>query len=388
MTRKEFIKACSLLGISLPFYPYISSSHKYFDKTPNEKVIIIGAGAAGLSVAYLLNQQGVDFTILEASSQVGGRMKINNSFADFPISLGAEWLSSNHIQFGGLVNAKEAAKRIKTINYLPTDEYSIWDEGKLIRGTLDTFNDKKFVNDSWFGFFEKLILPSVRNSIKYNTVVKSIDYSENHISINTNKKKYLAEKVILTVPTSILKSGDINFTPALPRRKTKALEDLVYWDGFKAFFEFNKRFYPSFVDYRIRPETDGQVSFYDASYGQNKEKHILGLFSVGAPAKDYGKLNNDEFKRKVLNELDQMFDGKASDSYMKHISQNWSAEPFSKGAYVSDYTKPKTIKQLQKPVNNQLFFAGDAYTNGADWGNVHNAIHSAQNCVHTMLKNI
>ncbi len=56
----------------------------------SEKVVIIGAGAGGLSVGYLLQQQGIDFEILEASSIYGGRMRINTGFADFPIPLGAE----------------------------------------------------------------------------------------------------------------------------------------------------------------------------------------------------------------------------------------------------------------------------------------------------------
>ena len=45
------------------------------------KVIIIGAGAGGLSAGYLLAQQGTDFEILEASENYGGRIKINQEFA-------------------------------------------------------------------------------------------------------------------------------------------------------------------------------------------------------------------------------------------------------------------------------------------------------------------
>ena len=59
---------------------------------PGEKVIIIGAGAAGLTAGHLLSQRGVDFEILEATSEYGGRMRSTNSFADFPISLGGECL--------------------------------------------------------------------------------------------------------------------------------------------------------------------------------------------------------------------------------------------------------------------------------------------------------
>jgi monoamine oxidase len=55
-------------------------------------VIVVGAGAVGLSAAYLLNQRGIQVQILEALSVFGGRMKRVTDFADFPIPTGAEWL--------------------------------------------------------------------------------------------------------------------------------------------------------------------------------------------------------------------------------------------------------------------------------------------------------
>ena len=39
-----------------------------------KKVCVIGAGSAGLTVAYLLNQQGAAITLFEASDRVGGRI--------------------------------------------------------------------------------------------------------------------------------------------------------------------------------------------------------------------------------------------------------------------------------------------------------------------------
>ena len=93
MTRKEFIKMCGLLGIGLPMNTAFNSCNS--DDNPidqNEKVIIIGAGAGGLTAGYLLKQRGIEFEILEASSNHGGRMKRTKDFADFPIPLGGEWL--------------------------------------------------------------------------------------------------------------------------------------------------------------------------------------------------------------------------------------------------------------------------------------------------------
>ena len=92
MTRKEFIKICGLLGIIVPFHTscVTSSLINHISSKFEGKVIIIGAGAGGLSAGYLLDQLGIDFEILEASSDFGGRMKINTDFAEFPIPLGAE----------------------------------------------------------------------------------------------------------------------------------------------------------------------------------------------------------------------------------------------------------------------------------------------------------
>ena len=387
MTRKEFIKACGILGLNMSCYGLFAKGKRRESPSFSGKVAIIGAGAAGLSAGYLLEQQGIDYIIVEASSQYGGRMKINNQFTDFPISLGAEWISSATLQFGQLIKDQKVLEKIQISAYTQNDEYAIWHNSKLIRGTLDTFNDKKFVNTSWLGFFEDFVLPSIQEKIIYNEPIHSIDYSRNTIVLNSEKEEYHADRVIITVPISLLKNKDIQFLPPLPKKREYAIESITYWDGFKAFFEFKKKFYPSFVDYIIQPETAGQVSLYDAAWGQKSNKNILGLFSVGEPARRYGDMPKETFKTAFLKELDEIFDGKASQNYLNHLTQDWSKERFAKGAYVSDFSDPKTIAQLQESIAEKLFFAGDSYTEGYDWGNVHNAIHSAKQCVNQIINN-
>ena len=54
-----------------------------------EKIIVIGAGLAGLYSAYLLQQLGYDVTILEARDRVGGRV-----YTEGDVDLGGQWISS------------------------------------------------------------------------------------------------------------------------------------------------------------------------------------------------------------------------------------------------------------------------------------------------------
>jgi len=48
------------------------------DKKPDEKVVIIGAGPAGLTAAYELSKEGVRSVVLEKDSVVGGLARTVN----------------------------------------------------------------------------------------------------------------------------------------------------------------------------------------------------------------------------------------------------------------------------------------------------------------------
>lgn len=54
------------------------------------KILVIGAGIAGLSAAYHLEGAGIEATVLEARDRVGGRVWTDRDFADIPIEFGAE----------------------------------------------------------------------------------------------------------------------------------------------------------------------------------------------------------------------------------------------------------------------------------------------------------
>ncbi|MEO0474137.1 MAG: FAD-dependent oxidoreductase, partial [Bacteroidota bacterium] len=370
MTRKDFIKMCGLLGIGLPLQASFTSCDREPLLKPSEKVIIIGAGAGGLTAAYLLNQQGIEVQILEASSTYGGRMKRTLDFADFPIPLGAEWLHVERDIFSEIVNDPSVSLTVDTTRYDQNTDIALF-EGQEGRPEDVGFTiDQKFINATWFDFFDQYVVPSIANSISYNKVVESIDYSDDEILVQTANEQFTADKVIVSVPVKILQNGTINFTPALPNNKLNALEKVTVWDGCKAFIEFSEKFYPTFTAFDIQPETDGQKLYYDAAYGQNTNQHILGLFAVGTGTLPYVELSDTELIAFMLQELDDLFEGQASLNYVKHIFQNWNAEPYANGAYVVDHESSSRLRALGKSVDDQLFFAGDGYTDGSDWSSV------------------
>src|ERR1043166_6763064 len=93
ITRRDFIKAGALAaGASLIRLPWVSASI-----TP-KKIVIIGAGMAGLSAGYELSQAGHDVTILEARTRPGGRVQtLREPFSDgLYAEAGAARIPDNH----------------------------------------------------------------------------------------------------------------------------------------------------------------------------------------------------------------------------------------------------------------------------------------------------
>lgn len=378
MNRKEFIKMCGLLGVGIPLQASMFSCNG--DDAPSSpvgKVLIVGAGAGGLTAGHLLNQRGIDFEILEASSAYGGRMKHTRDFADFPISLGGEWLHVEKGVLSEIVNDSSVSIDIETTPYDPNVDYGLFEGQRITVEQVGFTIDQKFIGSSWLDFFEQYIVPSVESKIRYNKVVQSIDYSGDQVIVRTANEEFTADKVIVNVPVKLLQKGAINFSPALPTDKANAIDNVTVWDGCKAFIEFSEKFYPAFVAFDIQPESAGQKLYYDAAYGQNTTQNILGLFAVGTGTLPYVNLSDTDLRDYMLNELDDIFDGQASANYIKHTFQNWNEEPFANGAYIYDEEDWRRVRTLGDSVGNKLYFAGDAYTTGDDWSSVHAAARSA-----------
>lgn len=430
--RRNFIRQSTLLSIGGLLIPstFLAACRKDVlleDIKYDGKVIIIGAGAAGLYAGYILKSKGIDFQILEAAPNYGGRLGKLTGFANFPIDLGAQWLHGRNNILGDLIvktNTKITLddSEIKywfnnqLVNSLPQEtdifegddlpdvsykdyalqqglgnEYtyiveniagdqgaaasrlSVFGNNKDEENWNSGDDDFKF-QETFFDLIDEQIARQVSDRIFLNTIVSKIDYSGSIIQVtDTNNNIYIADKLIVTVPVTVLKSGDIQFIPPLPSEKTSALSKIGMDAGMKVFLKFSNKFFDQNI-------IGGAIcaAYADDGIGKAQNDNILLAFIMGEQAEYLTSLGSDSaITTALLQELDTMYNGQATSSFLASYVQNWTTNPFVRGAYsFSTVGMGDARKIAAQSLNKKLYFAGEAMNINGHHQTVHGAIET------------
>lgn len=347
-------------------YPEETALDKTYDYSG--KVIIIGAGASGLAAAKILERNNVDYQIIEATDRYGGRLKKNETLADFPIDIGAEWIHNLPPVLNRLKGKEGDEVDEELIPYHLDEAYS-WngkkykEVSKAERNRMFKFMPEyKFKNSTWYDFVDENFAKEVKHKIIFNAPVTEINYSSDKVQVKTQDgTMYIADKVLVTVSIGVLKSNYIKFEPALNEEKQEAIESIGFLPGFKLVMKFSEKFYPDVINCEV--ET-GEKAYYDIAFKKEAQSHILGLLVTGDSAEEYYQLNsNAEIVAAALQELDEIFDGKASEVYTgEYILENWGQHEFTLGTWTLAFeSKESIINTLNIPLDKKVYFAGEIY---------------------------
>ena len=223
-------------------------------------------------------------------------------------------------------------------------------------------------------------------TIELGQIVEAIDWRKTQIEIKTQNKIYTADKVIISVPLGVLKSGKITLSPQLPGQKQAAISKIGMGVLDKCYLRFDKAFWPKNVDWiEYVPENQGPwsewVSFQNAS-----DTPILLGFNSAQNAIAIGKLDNEQIVESAMKTLKVIF-GENIPWPKDYQITRWSNDPFSLGSYSFNMVgaSPDDRNALFAPIDEKLFFAGEA-TQKDYFGTAHGAFISGLDAAREIMK--
>lgn len=220
-----------------------------------------------------------------------------------------------------------------------------------------------------------------------NETVKQVDWEEHKVAVITSSgEKYNADSIIITVPVSVLqKTGgisSINFTPPLDDY-IGAAKHIGFGTVIKVLIAFHQPFWKKDMGYLFSDE------YFPTWWTQLPDTGaMLTGWAGGGKAEQLVTENDDELVQKALLSLSNIFHIPLNEiqSNVKAVKVfNWSNDVLAMGAYSYEIPGSTTAKKLlNTPIQNTIFFCGEALYEGTCPGTVEAAIINAREVVRKM----
>lgn len=339
-----------------------------------KKVIIIGGGLSGLTIAYYLKKQNIPFIVLEAQDNVGGRINTIKGVLNSPLEMGATWFNTIHTDLIQLLKDLE-------INYFPQHI-----EGKTIFQThsfeppqlfyVPNSDENSFrIKDGTFAIIEKLVSIIGKENIFTNTIVNKIIDKGNHVVlIDSLENSYEAESVVSSIPPQIL-IENIVFEPSLPLQVTNIMSKVQTWmsGSLKFAVEYGEPFWlENGYSGTIYSQSSIAVEVYDhCNYEANKFS-LVGFLNSSAI-----NYTSKQRKQLVIKQIENLF-GSIVPKYISYHEKVWnnqyvlSKKPNSLFAHQNNGHELLQLSYM----NDKLFFAGTE-TSSIHPGYLEGAVRSA-----------
>jgi monoamine oxidase len=254
--------------------------------------------------------------------------------------------------------------------------------------------------------------------LRLNTIVRDIRWSADGVEVacisNGRPETFAATRVLITLPLGVLQhsieslttsvsghlfeneSAAVRFIPELPEEKQAAIRGVEMGEVVRIVLRFRERFWETLSSTRGESFEDlGFIHYPEAPLPTwwsllHIRAPILVGWSGGANAERLlqAELSEDELLNEALKSLQIIFglpESKLRNLLVSSHMHDWKSDPFARGAYA--YLPVDGLQAQQavaQPVNNVLFFAGEAMSVG-HIGTVHGAIESGQRAAQEIL---
>lgn len=229
-----------------------------------------------------------------------------------------------------------------------------WDQNSKIDG-------KDVLFPGGYSQIIDLVAKDLLENIKLNQIVKKITYNNQGVVVTTNQGNFSADKVIITLPLGVLKKGSVEFSPQLPEPKVNAINRLGMGVLNKLYLQFPQAFWDKETHLLgYISASKGEWAEWVNLYRYTKEPVLLG-FNAGSYGQAIELLPDTEIISRAMQTLRQMY-GSQVPNPIGYLITRWQQDPFSYGSYsyIATGATPGDRQTLGEPIDNRLFFAGEA----------------------------
>ena len=403
----------------------------------HRNIIIVGGGVAGLAAASRLH--GHNVTLLEARDRFGGRIHTMNSNGQI-VELGAEFVHGQSksllqaIEDADLQTtaASEKNQVFENGKFHPMD---IWTRfGELTERIDPKTADESFLSfinrqklsereremmlafatgfnaahadllsthslllaeyaaeqmggdeqsriNQGYGALVDFLVAKAREAgadLRKSVLLRKINWESGHVEIEALHdgaiEHFSGDAAIITLPIGVLKSGSVVFQPSLPE-KEEAIAGLEFGNVVKLTFVFKTYWWPEPNFGFIHSLPDAIPTWWSDARGP-----VLTGWAGGAKADALAQRSQCELDALGIEIVSRIFSVPQATVRRQLVEMhhhNWAQDPLTRGAYsyipVNGLFSPKL---LAAPVEETLFFAGEATAQDAQLGTVFAALDS------------
>jgi len=345
LTRRQFLRRSAVAVAATGLRP-TGAFGTFVLSGPAKKVLVLGAGMAGLVAAYELTKLGHDVTVLEARTRPGGRVHtLREPFSDGLFAeAGAARIPDNHDLTLKYVKEFELPlepfypQRLNALRF---------DRGGREEVPIDGFTDammRHFGGDLGGGperwrkikggqdLLPKAFADKLGGKIQYGSAVVRIEQDDKQarvVFLKAGQRQTLtADHVLCTIPFSVLKKIDL---PALSSQKRDLIKNTHYDAVARVYLQTKTR---NWEDKGLNGFvfTAGAIEIWQPTWNQPGPRGILMTYARPGEAERITNLKENERIATTLAQLDGMF-GDLRETFERGATKCWLDDEWSRGAW-------------------------------------------------------
>lgn len=394
MDKRRFLQSIAMMLLTGPAGTASRKTGNVSGRS--NRVVVVGAGLAGLAAARELQQNGADVVVVEARERIGGRVWTSREWDSLPLDLGASWIhgvernpltgladrldtrrlvtsyerSRTYDSRGKPLGAEEEERLDELRRQFDRAIEAAWEEShdvsvaqaierlapgdrRLLDFIVHSELEQEYSGSAaqlsawWYDQSEEYdgedvlfadgfgVIPEFLAKdvdVRLGQVVREIQWGQAPVRVITQDSVHEADRVLVTLPLGVLQSGKVGFSPDLPGRKREAIAALGMGVLNKCYLRFGEPFWPQDVDWLEYIPESPRAWTEWVSFWRVAKQPVLVGFSAADQAREAERQSDEQIVASALGTLRSIFGECVPEPTGFRITR-WASDPFACGSY-------------------------------------------------------